>query len=851
MNVPAPDPQAGPSDVAAPADFESVMARCLQRLDEGDESTVDELARQHPQYADRLRRRVQLLLDAGLLRGGRRFGPYRVVDALDRGGMGVVYKALDERSETLVALKALPSRLVGNPRSRARFEREARAAASLRHPGIVPMLEVGESDDVPWYAMAYVDGRTLAQVLESLSATHVPAAELETTHLDQALGGPTPPPEGGASRRGRQYVDAVCLLVHDVAEALAHAHAQGVVHRDIKPSNILVRRDGRALLFDFGLARGDDDESLTLTGDFAGTPHYVSPEQVAPRGRRVDARTDIYSLGVTLYELLTLRRPFEAGSLEEATRNILDRDAVPVRRLNPAVPRDLATICAKAMEKDPERRYATAADLAADLARLLEDAPIVAQPPGLAARAWRWVARRRAAVAAGVLLAVLVLGTPLMLWRTNVVLRAEAARTERVNAFLQSLFESPSPYRAGRDVTLTEVLDVAVASLGAEFGDDPLTEGALRRTLAQTYMHLGRMDEAQQQFEAAVAVLTGLERGSAPAERAQALRGLGVVLSNKRIEFERAEALMREALAIQRSLPTAGVDEVANTLMSLSNHRLVQDDKQGGEALAREALELAAAHADASPLTLSRARTALGALLWRQRNYDEAEALLRAALDTQVELLVAGHPRHVRTGMELGGLYLYRGEPERAEGVYRELLPPAVEVLGDDHPDVARLRQLLSRTLASRERWAEVEALLEQVVPVYRRAYPDGHDHLASALTNLGRARFQTGRRQDAVAPMQEALDMYRGVWGEHHPMVGEAAINLSWVLEQADRVDESEAVLTGLREGYAERYGADHFLHTMVLERLVGLNERAGREAAAGAWRELMPAGQEPPPGH
>ncbi|MCI0705253.1 MAG: protein kinase [Planctomycetia bacterium] len=474
----------------------------IARFRHGQRPSLTEYTQQHPELAEQIRELFPALVELEQFKPAtsdssthpqtqnlqEQLGEFRILRRIGEGGMGVVYEAVQDPLGRHVALKVLSAGTITDSKRLDRFRREARAAATLHHTNIVPVFGTGEANGQHYYAMQFIRGQGLDAVIQELrrlrtgegalsdvgrgftggvfAARGQPQVQDEATQTFDAspstaihhsatpisdLPSASPPPTANSSASlsgvGWDYWRGVARLVAQVADALAHAHAQGITHRDIKPSNLLLDANGTVWVTDFGLAKGSEDADITRAGDIVGTLRYMAPERFDGKG---DHRADIYALGLTLYELLTLKPAFEAPTREQLIEQAVRGQFPAPRKLDKRIPRDLETVVLKAAAKNPDQRYQSASELAADLRRFIEDRPVLARRASSIERAWRWCRRNPvvAALSGAVLTLLVVLAVGSLgfaIWRGQQLEKTEQARkdaTDARNDALERLRES-------------------------------------------------------------------------------------------------------------------------------------------------------------------------------------------------------------------------------------------------------------------------------------------------------------------------------------------------------------------------------------------------------------------------
>jgi len=750
------------------------------------------------------------------------FGDYELLEEIARGGMGIVYRARQVSLNRIVAVKMLLFGKFSSDEFVQRFRTEAEAAASLQHPNIVAIHEVGEHDGQQYFSMDYIEGQSLNQLIADC---------------------------------GVRNADLKKLVVHvkTVAEAIHYAHQHGVLHRDLKPSNVLIDRDGQPYITDFGLAkrfdssRSDsasghplsssdeweeqgegsspsqpasrDGAHLTATGQMLGSPNYMPPEQASRKRGPVGTRSDVYSLGAILYHLVTGRPPFLAETVEETLLQLLNTEPVSPRLLNPSVPRDLETICLKCLNKEPRARYVSAATLAADLDCWLVGRPISARPAGVPEKLWRWCRRQPALAsliaAIVVLLVTVAMGSTWMFVRetqaraheAKLRLQAQAAekkantearKSQQIARLLEHILESVGPsVPLGSDTTLRrKILEIASEHIGKDFTNQPQVEVELRATMARVYHELG-LYQPMEQMARETLRLSRSSLGEQDPAVPHALSLLGDALMHLG-KLEEAENVSRQALEMQKKLAGNAHPELANFLGTLGVVLQREGKLAQAESLFRQALELKRnllgyEHPEVAGLLEN-----VALVLRDQGRLAEAEAMQREVLAMRKRLL-GDENEDVATSLHNLARVLYdQGRLDLSESMYADALAMRRRFLGNEHPAVATTLHNLALVLQGQDRLADAERMHREALAMRRKLLGEEHPAVATSFNDLASVLRDQGKLAEAESMVGEALMMRRKLLGDGHPDVATSLRDSIDILRRQGKFDEAKALLEG-----------------------------------------------------
>lgn len=820
--------------------IDSVMTEFREAWYKGENPDVGEYCRRNPDFGGELRARIenfilvaQRMPDLGkspLARESdesttvveeaadpslpfQRLGDFRLLREIGRGGMGVVYEAEQLSLNRKVALKVLPEHLSFSDEAVLKFRREAEAGGRQRHPGIVAIHDVGEHKSVHYIAQELVEGGvTLAdRILEYREEKTLPFG----------------------------YFRDCARTIRQAAEALQHAHDSGVIHRDVKPSNILLTGGDEPKISDFGLAKVEDALALTRTGDFAGTPYYMSPEQASSRKGAIDHRSDIFSLGVTFYELLTLSRPFEGGTSQEVLKKIISTEPMDPRQLNPRVPRDLAVICLKALEKEPNRRYSTMAELAGDLERYLAGEVILAKPAGAVTRVLKRVKRNpalSAAVAVAVIAVIaLLISTPLYVIRLDRQRQAAEdakADSDAINEFLVNMIESPDPGRDGREVTMVELLDKALARIEKDFHDRPLVAASVRTAIARTYQALGEYAEAKTLLGEALEIRKKLLGEEHPDTLDVMVLMVATLIGLN--EIAEADALNR--ILLDLSLSTLG-DNSVSARSALVNSGLIlfhQDKPEEAEKVYRKLIDIQSRSLGPDHENTLLAMNNLGCTLRDQGKLKDAVNIFEEALRRGKSVLGEEHPETISSVANLAAVLHQMGRFKESEPLYRDLLKKSRITLGDAHPDTIKIMLSLGIVLKSMRRYAESETLLREAIASGQENLEDEHPVIINVLDALTSTLIDIGKLIEAEEINSKVLEIKSQVFGSDHPETCKTLDKRCIILSKLNRNDEAKELLEQLISNYSRLFGYEHSLTLSAENNLASVLGRLGHVSEA-----------------
>ncbi len=750
---------------------------------------------------------------------GSRLGAYDIVRLIGRGGMGAVYEAIraDDQYRKRVAIKLVPGGL-DSALTVARFRRERQILASLEHRNIATLLDGGVTPDGrPFLVMEYVEGEPL------------------TTWCDA---------------RGLSVRDRI-VLFRQVCAAVQYAHQSLIVHGDIKPGNILITADGTAKLLDFGIAKllgTDDAMPLTHGGARPFTPEYASPEQI--RGQPLTTASDVYSLGVVLFELCTGRRPHVStiGTPVDVMRAVL-HDPVPrpsaVVSADPRRRRrlrgELDNIILMALRSEPERRYASVAALAEDLRRQLNGLPVDAERDWAGYRLRKFVQRNRGMVAASILLLAALVGGAVTTAVQARRARAAQVRTERVNSFLRTLLSSVRPAMGGRDVPVSEVLDSAARRIETELGAQPDVRSDLETVIGESYLSLGRYDDAAREFRSALGEHRQID-GPRSIATVAALRHLGDAYVDAN-DFDRADTVIQQAIALRRSL-SAKPDTLLALLLDASGSVAHGKGRiPEAEALHRQALAIfrqqLGDHADQVALTMGDVAVALG----EQNRWVAAESLHRSAL----AILQANHPdpnTQVADAKDALATALdIQGKNVAAESAYLNVLALRRKLLGPEHPQYTWTVFNYAMFTLEQGRYQQAADLSRQVLALRGKTLPESHPSIATSLQTLGRCLDHLSDTTGGRKALEESLALRRrylpadswlvasseGVLADHDVLVHQYA--------KAERLALAADTI------FVSRLGLAHPRTQANVKRLAGLYQAWGRPTQATLQRARLAA--------
>lgn len=782
---------------------------------------------------------------------GQHIGPYLVEGEAGIGGMGVVYTGRrdDNTFDQKVAIKILKHGYISGYLLQ-RFLRERQTLANLQHPNIARVLDGGSTEDgLPYLVMEFIEGILITE-----------------------------------------YCDNNHLTIHErlelfrvVCGAVQFAHQHMVIHRDIKPGNILVDGEGNPKLLDFGIAKLLDEdiegEGLTKTGAWHLTPDYASPEQI--KGEQINAASDIYSLGILLYQLLTGHQAYKITTSSlvaisdtltgiepkrpsekiKETEDVVSSGGIikrvtpeevsklrneKVEKLQQRLRGDLDNIILKATSKDPARRYTSVEQFSEDIRRYLVGLPVLARGVTIGYRLSKFAKRHKIGVSFSIILTLfLIAGIIGIIWQANIAskerdkAKIEAQKFERVNMFLNEMLSSVDPNELGRDVKVYDILEKASQNVETELRDQPEIAADIHRTLGNTYTNLGQYDDAKIQLEKALELNEEIY-GRQSKETAKSLHDLG--LNHHWVgDYSLADSLYKASLMINRNVLIEPTQAMAD---ALNDYALLQSENgqyDAAEKLFREALDINRNINGSKNRNVASVMNNLAITLHYKNKLEEAEKYYLEAQKLFIDLFGEMHPEVGTTYNNLAFIYMDKGDLNKAEDYFVKSHDLKLKLKGEDHPDVGLALNNLARVHLRMKEYAKAEAELKRAVKQLKKTLPDDHVWLGNSYYLFGKLYCETGKLRLAENYLRKSLQIRGKHLSENHLIISQTKSQLGHCLTLQKKYEEAERLLDESYASAAEHLGENHKTTLEILSYGIDLYSAWGKAEKANMLSQKL----------